>query len=193
MKIIIFFVIASLVMFSSADAFMVIKNKKSLVDGDSTICIGEIKVKGSKVSCRGDLITFKIVPEEFDLYVKYSLEAPRSGFLGFDVAVAAVSPLPDQENKKIVQTFDKREGNISFHINNNRLFFHKEYVLVGIYAYVDLSDPFNPDYNFTFDFAFVSIVCLSNFLYVKVKHYVKEGWQNFVVLNDFLAKAHVGY
>jgi len=189
MKIAIFFVITSLLIFSSVDALVV--NKKSLLDESDTICIGEIKVRGSDVSCRGDLITFKIVPKEFDLYVKYSLDAPRTGFLGFDVAVAAVSPLPDQENKKIVQTFEKKEGNISFHINNNRLFFHKEYVLVGIYAYVDLSDPFNPDYNFTFDFAFVSVICLSNILYVKVKHGAKDDWQNFAILNtDLLTQIH---
>ncbi|MCD6108283.1 MAG: hypothetical protein J7J89_02260 [Thermoplasmata archaeon] len=183
---IIVFMIAFLVMFSSVDAFVVTKNKKTVTNENDTICIGEIDVEGSKIACKGDLITFKIVPKEFTLYVKYYLDAPRTGFLGFDVAVAAVSPLPDQENKKIVQTFENKGGNISFHISNNRIFFHKEYILVGIYAYIDLSDPFNPDYNFTFDFAFVSVVCLSNIVYVKVKHDVRGEQQNLAVLESLL-------
>lgn len=58
--------------------------------------------------------------------------------------------------------------------------------MVGIYVYIDLSDPFNPDYNFTFDFAFVSVVCLSNIVYVKVKHDVRGEQQNLAVLESLL-------
>jgi hypothetical protein len=171
MKKIIALIMLLLLFSSSAGSFSVSISKKTYLDSDDKICIGRINVKGFNVSCKGEVFTVKKVPEKFDLYVEYFLEAPKTGLFDFDVAIAAVVPLPDQDNKKMVQTFDKKDGNISFHIEmNNQMLAYKKYVLVGIYGYVDLSDPFNPDYNFTFDFAFISVICLVNRISIVVEH-----------------------
>ncbi len=63
------------------------------------------------------------------------------------------------------QTFDQKSGEIPFINMDDQKVVHKEYVLVGAYGYFH-PNPFDPKYDFKFDFAFVSVICVSNKLSV---------------------------
>ena len=135
---------------------------------NTDIPLGDIKVNGDIVTCSANLLNIKLVEQKIRIYVTYSLFAPKI----LDAAAAVVVPLPDQENKRmeyITPSENQKSGEISFNIDiGNKKVFPKIYALIGAYAYAE--NPLNPDtWDFSFDFAFASVLCISNQLKISNK------------------------
>ena len=192
MKKILIIVLMFMLVFTSATTMAVSTRTKPIRPTDNgDISIGSIKVDRESVHCEGNIVNIKMVPKNFDIYADYSLKAPKD-LPDIDIAAAVVVPIPDQEDKKMEQTFDQKDGKISFNINmDDKKIINKEYVLVGAYGYFH-PNPFDPKYDFKFDFAFVSVVCVSNKLSVSSGMPTGMNYVSYIINWGDGTSTHVG-